>query len=103
MRARRPVAATITKYTNPATTDAALYKAEVNTHRSWVQLCAHSWPGGHALSVPDAATEYVEASYSRDVNPPNAHFYNRFCCGPGLYARRRAARRDPAERGRSPV
>lgn len=71
-------------YTNPTTTDADLYKAEVNTLRSWVQLCAHSWPQGHAFTV-GSANEFIDASYFRDLNPPNAHFYNLFCCGPGKY------------------
>ena len=74
----------ITTYTNPGITDADLYKAEVNTSRSWVQLCAHSWPLGHAFTV-GSQHEYIEAPYFRDTNPPNAHFYNLFCCGPGKF------------------
>ena len=77
-------ASLITKYTNPAITDADLYKAEVNSLRSWVQLCAHSWVYGHALRV-GSANEYIEMPYFRDTNPPNAHFYNLFCCGPGKF------------------
>lgn len=77
-------ASLITKYTNPAITDADLYKAEVNTFRSWVQLCAHSWTQGHALRV-GSVNEYIEMPYFRDTNPPNAHFYNLFCCGPGKF------------------
>jgi hypothetical protein len=76
--------AAITIYTNPTTTDADLYKAEVNSLRSWVQLCAHSWPQGHALRV-GGQNEYIKTPYFRDTNPPNAHFYNLFCCGPGKY------------------
>jgi hypothetical protein len=76
----------ITIYTDPNTTDADLYKAEVNSLRSWVQLCAHSWPHGHALHVPSAGgNEYIHNTYFRDTNPPNAHFYNLFCCGPGKF------------------
>lgn len=79
-------ASAITKYTSPNQTDADLYKAEVNSLRSWVQLCAHSWTHGHALHVPSAGgNEYIHVDYFRDVNPPNAHFYNLFCCGPGKY------------------
>lgn len=77
-------ASLITKYTTPTQTDADLYKAEVNKHRSWVQLCAHSSTHGHALRV-GAANEYIRVPYFRDTNPPNAHFYNLFCCGPGKY------------------
>lgn len=76
----------ITKYTNPEVTDADLYKSEVNTLRSWVQLCAHSSPHSHALHVPSQnGNEYIETEYFRDTNPPNAHFYNLFCCGPGKF------------------
>jgi hypothetical protein len=77
-------ASDITTYTNPGLTDADLYKAEVNSARSWVQLCAHSWPQGHAFTV-GASKEYIETPYFRDLNPPNAHFYNLFCCGPGKF------------------
>ena len=77
----------ITKYTNPDVTDGDLYKAEVNTLRSWVQLCAHSSVYSHSLRVPsEGTTEYVNNAYFRDTNPPNAHFYNLFCCGPGKYS-----------------
>ncbi|MCP4629606.1 MAG: hypothetical protein GY850_39790 [bacterium] len=76
----------ITKYTNPNVTDGDLYRAEVNSLRSWVQLCAHSWPHGHALRVPaQNNSEYIQSDYFRDINPPNAHFYNLFCCGPGKF------------------
>jgi len=74
----------ITKYTNPMMTDADLYKSEVNSLRSWVQLCAHSWVQGHALRV-GSVNEYITMPYFRDTNPPNAHFYNLFCCGPGKF------------------
>lgn len=79
-------ASVITKYTNPDVTDGDLYRAEVNSLRSWVQLCAHSWPHGHALRVPSQNnSEYIQSDYFRDINPPNAHFYNLFCCGPGKF------------------
>lgn len=77
-------ASLITKYTNPMMTDADLYKAEVQSLRSWVQLCAHSWVQGHSLRV-GSVNEYVTMPYFRDTNPPNAHFYNLFCCGPGRF------------------
>jgi hypothetical protein len=77
-------ASVITKYTDPTTTDADLYKAEVNSLRSWVQLCAHSWTHGHALRV-GSKNEYVQTTYFRDTNPPNSHFFNLFCCGPGKF------------------
>lgn len=69
---------------DPLATDADLYKAEINTQRSWAQLCAHSWVQGHALKV-GSTNEYINMPYFRDTNPPNAHFYNLFCCGPGKF------------------
>ena len=70
--------------TNTALTDADRYKAEVNASRSWVQLCAHSWFTGHSFEV-DPTNETIHSAYFRDTNPPNAHFYNLFCCGPGRF------------------
>ena len=77
-------ASAVTTYTNPNQTDSDLYKSEVNTLRSWVQLCAHSWVGGHSFSV-NTGGEWIDLTYFRDTNPPNAHFYNLFCCGPGRF------------------
>jgi hypothetical protein len=74
----------ITTYTAPTVTDADLYKAEVNSLRSWVQLCAHSSVHSHALRVGDV-NEHIQYTYFKDTNPPNAHFYNLFCCGPGKF------------------
>lgn len=66
--------------TDPTTTDGDRYKAEINQHRAWAQVCSHSSPGSHSFKVPSASTEWVPASYLRDVNPPNAYFYNLFAC-----------------------
>jgi hypothetical protein len=65
--------------TDPATTDGDRYKAEINQHRGWAQVCAHSSPGGHSFTIP-AGGEWVPATYLRDTNPPNAYFYNLFAC-----------------------
>ena len=77
-------ASTLTVYTAPDVTDADLYKAEVNTLRSWVQLCAHSSPYSHALRV-SGVDEHISYTYFRDTNPPNGHYYNLFCCSSGKY------------------
>jgi hypothetical protein len=74
----------VTTYTAPNQTDVDLYKSEVNTARAWVQVCVHSWPQGHSFSV-DTGGEWVDSAYFRDVNPPNANFYNLFACGPGRF------------------
>ncbi len=77
-------ASEITVHNAPDVTDADLYKSEVNTLRSWVQLCAHSSVHSHGFKV-STGHESINTAYFRDVNPPNAHFYNLFCCGPGKY------------------
>jgi hypothetical protein len=72
-------AANIETITNPATTDVDRYKAEINQHRAWAQVCAHSSPNGHSFKIPGGA-EWVPNTYLRDINPPNAYFYNLFAC-----------------------
>jgi hypothetical protein len=64
---------------DPATTDGDRYKAEINQHRAWAQICAHSSPSGHSFKIP-SGSEWVANTYLRDVNPPNAYFYNLFAC-----------------------
>jgi hypothetical protein len=76
--------ANIEVITDPATTDADRYKAEINQHRAWDQVCAHSSPGGHSFKVPTGG-EWVPNTYLRDVNPPNAYFYNLFACSNALF------------------
>ena len=72
-------AANVETITDPATTDADRYKAEINQYRAWAQVCAHSSPSSHSFSVPEGV-EWVPNSYLRDVNPPNAFFYTLFAC-----------------------
>ncbi len=77
--------ANVETITDPATTDGDRYKAEVQQFRAWAQICAHSSPGGHSFKVPGAGSEWVPNSYLRDVNPPNAFFYNLFACSNALF------------------
>jgi hypothetical protein len=77
-------ASNIEVITDPVTTDGDRYKAEVNQHRAWAQICAHSNPGGHSFKIPNGS-EWVPNSYLRDVNPPNAYFYNLFACSNALF------------------
>ena len=66
-------------FTDPATTDGDRFKAEINQQRGWAQICAHSSPAGHSFKVPGGG-EWVPNTYLRDVNPPDAYFYNLFAC-----------------------
>jgi hypothetical protein len=78
-------AADIEVINDPVTTDGDRYKAEIQQFRAWAQVCAHSSPGGHSFKVPGAASEWVPNTYLRDVNPPNAYFYNLFACSNALF------------------
>jgi hypothetical protein len=77
-------ASNIEVITDPATTDGDRYKAEINQHRAWAQICAHSSPNGHSFKIP-GGTEWVPNTYLRDTNPPNAYFYNLFACSNALF------------------
>lgn len=77
-------ASRIETLTDPATTESQRYKAEINEHRAWAQVCAHSGPSSHSFSAPGGGG-WVPASYLRDVNPPNAYFYNLFACSNALF------------------
>lgn len=72
--------ANIEEITDKVTTDGDRYKIEINEHRAWAQVCAHSSPNGHSFKVPGAANEWVPNTYLRDENPPNSYFYNLFAC-----------------------
>ena len=72
-------AASVETITEPATTDADRYKTEINQHRGWAQVCAHSSPFGHSFKTPGGG-EWVPNTYLRDTNPPNAYLYNLFAC-----------------------
>jgi hypothetical protein len=76
--------ANVETITAPATTDVDRYKAEINQHRAWAQVCAHSSPNGHAFRIP-TGSEWVANTYLRDVNPPDAYFYNLFACSNALF------------------
>jgi hypothetical protein len=76
--------ANIETITTPATTDVDRYKAEINQHRAWAQVCAHSSPGGHSFKIP-GGSEWVPNTYLRDINAPNAYFYNLFACSNALF------------------
>jgi hypothetical protein len=69
---------------DPSATTGARYKAEVQQHRAWAQINAHSSPGGHSISAPSGG-EWIPSAYLRDTNPPNAYFYNLFACSNALF------------------
>ena len=78
------VPSNIETITDPTATTGARYKAEVQQHRAWAQINAHSSPGGHSISAPSGG-EWIPSAYLRDTNPPNAYFYNLFACSNALF------------------
>ncbi len=77
--------ANVETITDPAQTNVSRYKGEINQYRAWAQVCSHSNPWLHSFLIPNASTEYVQNTYLRDVNPPNAFFYNLFACSNALF------------------
>ncbi len=70
--------------THPDETRASNYKTELLKPRSWVQLCAHSNIHLHAFAA-DPPSGYVSNTYLSETEPPQAYFYNLFCCSSGRF------------------
>src|SRR5688572_24755548 len=60
------VPSNIETVTDPTATTGARYKAEVQQHRAWAQINAHSSPGGHSISAPSGG-EWIPSAYLRDT------------------------------------
>lgn len=70
--------------THPNETRASLFKDELLKSRSWIQLCAHSGTQHHDFSA-DPPSGIISNTYLRDNEPPQAYFYNLFCCSSGRF------------------
>lgn len=57
------------------------YKPRIDTAAyQWIQLCAHSWPGGHAMKYNHGQSwDWFYAESIPRINP-NVCFYNLFAC-----------------------
>jgi len=67
-------------------TRAADYRPRIDSAAfQWVQLCAHSWPGGHCFYYD--YRQQVDWYYVEEIPPadPEACFYNLFACSNARY------------------
>ncbi len=61
------------------------YKDRLDDNYLWMQLCAHSWSGGHGFKFNNGANwDYVYVSDVRAIDPV-AYFYNLFACSNARY------------------
>jgi uncharacterized repeat protein (TIGR01451 family) len=74
-----------TVISNPEVTTAWDYGDRLDDNYEWIQVCAHSWPGGHGFlynAGQDWSWFYVSELYDID---PHAFFYNLFACSGARY------------------
>lgn len=72
----------VENFTNQNYTNAANYKNKLKQRIAWMQLCCHSWPGGHHFHKNDGNDDagYVFSLDIKDNNHPQSCFHNLFCC-----------------------
>jgi hypothetical protein len=63
---------------------AADYEAHLPQNYEFIQVCVHSWPGGHAFKNPDEVWDYTYVSELETIEPV-ALFYNLFACSNARY------------------
>lgn len=71
------------------TTRIADYRPRIDTAAyQWIQLCSHSWPGGHAMKFNNGQSwDWFYATQIPALNP-EACFYNLFACSNARYVER---------------
>jgi len=60
------------------------YESRLPQNYEFIQVCVHSWPGGHAFKNPDEQWDYTYVSEVMAIEPV-AHFYNLFACSNARY------------------
>ncbi len=75
---------TITIY-DPETTVAADYGDRLDDNYEWIQVCAHSWPGGHGFIYDGGMSWSWIYNYDIYDIDPHAFFYNLFACSGARY------------------
>uniref|UniRef100_A0A7C4GF45 Gingipain domain-containing protein n=1 Tax=candidate division WOR-3 bacterium TaxID=2052148 RepID=A0A7C4GF45_UNCW3 len=71
------------------TTRVADYRPRIDTAAyQWIQLCSHSWPGGHAMKFNNGQSwDWFYATQIPALNP-DACFYNLFACSNARFVER---------------
>jgi hypothetical protein len=70
----------VDSYTAKDYTNSVNYKDKLKKRLAWMQLCCHSWPGGHHFKKPGGDGGYVYSDDLKNTNFPQAFFHNLFCC-----------------------
>ncbi|UCD17398.1 MAG: putative Ig domain-containing protein [Candidatus Zixiibacteriota bacterium] len=60
------------------------YLERLTQNYEFIQVCVHSWPGGHAFKNPAEDWSWVYISEIKAIQPV-AHFYNLFACSNARY------------------
>ncbi|MEA2031614.1 MAG: Ig domain-containing protein, partial [candidate division Zixibacteria bacterium] len=60
------------------------YESRLPNNYGFIQVCAHSWPEGHAFKNPDDNWSYTYNSEVKGLQPVS-HFYNLFACSNARY------------------
>jgi len=60
------------------------YKDRLPQDYEFIQVCVHSWPGGHGFKKPLDQWSWVYNSEIKTIQP-TAHFYNLFACSNARY------------------
>ena len=66
------------------TTWAPDYESRLPENYEFIQVCAHSWPGGHGFKNPSEDWSWTYVADLVAIDPP-AHFYNLFACSNARY------------------
>lgn len=72
-------------YWDAETTRATIYRTRLDTTQAWVQVCAHSWPGGHQFAYNSGQSYDYYYSYEYTSQNPPTNFYNFFACSFSRY------------------
>jgi hypothetical protein len=72
-------------YWDAETTRATIYRRNLDTTQALVQVCAHSWPGGHQFSYSSGTAHDYYYSYEYTNQDPPSNFYNFFACSFSCY------------------
>jgi hypothetical protein len=72
-------------YWDAETTRATIYRRNLDTTQAFVQVCAHSWPGGHQFTYNYGGAYDMYYSYEYTNQDPPSNFYNFFACSFSRY------------------
>ena len=72
-------------YWDAETTRATIYRRNLDTTQALVQVCAHSWPGGHQFTYNNGGSYDMYYANEYTSQDPPSNFYNFFACSFSRY------------------